>query len=142
MQNHMKTKLFFTLILLLAGISAMKAQYVNNVPISELDVDYVVLWSDNGPFLSSKITVRLDYGQGGRIPQIQDDRRRVISFNGMVSAINMMSRNGFELDRIMRDSKDSKDSNDYYYFKRRNLSSIGSTSSEGTVDYNSITHSK
>lgn len=135
----MKIKLFFTALLLLAGMSTMKAQYVNNVAISDLDADYVMLWSDTGPLLSSKITVRIDFGQGGRISQIQDERRKVISFNGMIAAINLMSRNGFELDRIVRDSKDA---NEYFYFKRRNLSKINSSSPEGTVDYDSTTHTR
>ncbi len=135
----MKIKLFFTALLLLAGLSSMKAQYVNNVAISDLDADYVMLWSDTGPLLSSKITVRIDFGQGGRISQIQDERRKVISFNGMIAAINLMSRNGFELDRIVRDSKDA---NEYFYFKRRNLSKINSSSPEGTVDYDSTTHTR
>ena len=127
----MKIKLFFAALLLFTGVSVSKAQYVNNVAIKDLDADYIVLWSDNGPLLSSKITVRLDYGQGGRTPQVQDDRRKVISFNGMVGAINMMSRNGFELDRIQRDTKGD---NDYYYFKRRNISGL-TYSYEDTTDY-------
>lgn len=135
----MKIKLFFTALLLLAGLTTMKAQYVNNVAISDLDADYVMLWSDTGPLLSSKITVRIDFGQGGRISQIQDERRKAISFNGMIAAINLMSRNGFELDRIIRDSKDA---NEYFYFKRRNLSKINSSSPEGTVDYDSTTHTR
>lgn len=117
----MKIKLLLSSLLLFAGMSLAKAQYVNNIAIKDLDADYIVIWSDNGPLLSSKITIRLDYGQGGRTPQVQDDRRKVISFNGMVAAINMMSKNGFELDRIQREPKGD---NEYYYFKRRNISSV------------------
>lgn len=126
----MKIKLFFAALLLFVGVSVSNAQYVNNDAIKDLDADYIVLWSDNGPLLSSKITVRLDYGQGGRTPQIQDDRRKVISFNGMVDAINMMSKSGFELDRIQRNTKGD---NDYYYFKRRNISGVA-YSYEDTTD--------
>lgn len=130
----MKIKLFFSALMLFVGISATKAQYVNNVAIKDLDADYIVIWSDNGPLLSSKITVRLDYGQGGRTPQIQNDRRKVISFNGMVAAINMMSKSGFELDRIHRDIKNE---NEYYFFKRRNISEVA-YSFEDTADYDYI----
>ncbi len=136
----MKRKLFFTAFLVFIAITSAKAQYVNNVAISDIDADYVMIWSDSGPLLSSKITVRIDYGQGGRIPQIQDDRRKVITFNGMIAAINMMSRSGFELDRILREPKGE---NDYYYFKRRNLSSsMGGYSSEGMVEYDPSTHTR
>ncbi len=111
-------------------MSSAKAQYANGVAISDLDADYVLIWSDNGPLLSSKITVRIDYGQGGRIPQIQDNRRKVITFNGMIAAINLMSKSGYELDRIYRDPKGE---NDYYYFKRRNISGMA-YSSESTIE--------
>ncbi len=135
----MKRKLFFTTLLVFIAMVSAKAQYVNNVAISDLDADYVMIWSDSGPLLSSKITIRIDYGQGGRISQIQDERRKVITFNGMVAAINMMSKSGFELDRIVRDSKEE---NDYYYFKRRNISTNGISHSEGTVDYDAISHTR
>lgn len=115
----------------------MQAQYVNEVPISELDADYVMIWSDLGPLLSSKITVRIDYGQGGRTPQITDEKRRVISFNGMIAAINMMSKSGFEIDRIIRDPKNDTD---YYYMKRRAIQNYSSSS--GAVDYDAGTHKR
>lgn len=136
----MKTKFLFIVLFLIGSLAAAHAQYVDNKPISELDADYVIIWSDSGPILSSKITVRIDYGQGGRVPQITDDRRRVVSFNGMIAAINMMSKNGYELDRIVRDPKNDTD---YYYMKRRDMQSTVSYSSPvGTVDYDADTHSR
>lgn len=137
----MKTKLFFIAFLLLGSIVGVKAQYIDSTPISDLDVDYLMIWSDKGPLLSSKITVRLDYGQGGRIGQISDDRRRVITFNSMITAINMMSKSGFEIDRIVRDSKSDTD---FYLMKRRNNYNRGAAYSDesqtGTVDYDATTH--
>lgn len=134
----MKMKILFMAFFLIGSLTTIKAQYVNNTSISELDADYVMIWSDSGPLLSSKITVRIDYGQGGRIPQITDDRRRVVSFNSMIAAINMMSKNGYELDRIVRDSKDA---NEYFYMKRRSGSYVDN-SSVGTVDYDANTHKR
>lgn len=133
----MKIKLIFLTAFLVGSLAAMQAQYVNEVPISELDADYVMIWSDLGPLLSSKITVRIDYGQGGRTPQITDEKRRVISFNGMIAAINMMSKSGFEIDRIIRDPKNDTD---YYYMKRRAIQNYSSSS--GTVDYDAGTHKR
>jgi hypothetical protein len=60
--------------------------------------------------------VRIDWGQGGRTPQITDDRRRVVSFNGMMDVINMLSKEGFELIQIVRDSKDETE---IFYLKRK-----------------------
>lgn len=135
----MKSKLFLLTLFILGSISLANAQYLNETPISDIDADYMRIWSDSGPLLSSKITVRVDYGQGGRTPQITDDRRRPISFNGMIAVLNMMSKEGFELVDIIRDSKDETE---IFYLKRRNPSLKGDTSGEDTVDYDSSVHSR
>jgi len=94
----------------------VNAQYVDQKKIGELDTDYIRVWSDSGPLLSSKITVRVDYGQGGRISQISDDRRRPISFDGMIAVLNLLSKEGFELIEVVRDSKDETE---IFYLKRK-----------------------
>ncbi|MFA7493204.1 MAG: hypothetical protein WCZ43_06805 [Proteiniphilum sp.] len=127
----MKVKLLLPVLFLLGSISLANAQYVNDKPISELDVDYLRIWSDSGPLLSSKITVRVDYGQGGRIPQITDNRRRVVSFNSMISVLNMLSKEGFELVEVVRDSKDETE---VFYLKRKKQATI---SSADTIEWGS-----
>lgn len=127
----MKVKLLLPVLFLLGSISLANAQYVNDKPISELDVDYLRIWSDSGPLLSSKITVRVDYGQGGRIPQITDNRRRVVSFNSMISVLNMLSKEGFELVEVVRDSKDETE---VFYLKRKKQATI---SSADTIEWSS-----
>ncbi|MDI9605327.1 MAG: hypothetical protein QM305_08430 [Bacteroidota bacterium] len=112
----MKQKFILIALLLLGGVSLANAQYVNQKRISELDTDYIRVWSDSGPLLSSKITVRVDYGQEGRVPQISDDRRRPISFNGMIAVLNLLSKEGFELIQVVRDSKDEVE---IFYLKRK-----------------------
>jgi len=127
----MKVKLLLPVLFLLGSISLANAQYVNDKPISELDVDYLRIWSDSGPLLSSKITVRVDYGQGGRIPQITDNRRRVVSFNSMISVLNMLSKEGFELVEVVRDSKDETE---VFYLKRKKQAIV---SSADTIEWSS-----
>ncbi len=105
----MKTKLFLLILFSIGCFSVTKAQYVNETLISEIEADYIRVWSDSGPLLSSRITVRMDWGQGGRTPQIADERRRPISFNGMIDALNLLSKEGFELVEIVRDSKDENE---------------------------------
>ncbi|MEA4918269.1 hypothetical protein [Proteiniphilum sp.] len=121
----MKIKFLLPLFFLLGSVSLANAQFVNEKRISELDADYIRVWSDSGPLLSSKITVRVDYGQGGRIPQITDNRRRVVSFNGMIAVLNMLSKEGFELIEVVRDSKDETE---IFYLKRKDNSKRISTS--------------
>ena len=55
----MKVKLLFLAIFLIGGISMASAQYVDQTPINQIDADYMRVWSDSGPLLSSKITVRV-----------------------------------------------------------------------------------
>ena len=56
--------------------------------------------------------------QGGRTPQFTDNRRRIVSFNGMMDVINMLSKEGFELIQIVRDSKDETE---IFYLKRKDI---------------------
>ena len=136
----MKTKIILMMLFIAGSVSMVRAQYVNETPIGSLDADYIRVWSDSGPLLSSKVTVRVDWGQGGRIPQITDDRRRVVSFNGMIAVLNMLSKEGFELMEIVRDAKDE---NEIFYLRRKEGFIPFSNGSEGgAVEYNPETHSR
>lgn len=136
----MKTKLFLLVLMVTGSITFARAQYVNEKPIRELDADYIRIWSDSGPLLSSKNTVRVDWGQGGRTPQITDNRRRVISFNGMIAVLNMLSKEGFELIEIVRDSKDETE---IFYLKRKErLIPYTDSNTGNAVEYDSRTHSR
>lgn len=130
----MKAKFFLLTLFVMGSISLASAQYLNEKPIRDLDADYIRIWSDSGPLLSSKITVRVDWGQGGRTPQITDNRRRVISFNGMIAVLNMLSKEGFELIEIVRDSKDETE---IFYLKRK-----GGFIQGNAIEYDSETHSR
>lgn len=136
----MKTRFFLLWLFVAGSISMAHAQYVNETPIGSLDADYIRIWSDSGPLLSSKITVRVDWGQGGRTPQITDDRRRAITFNGMIAVLNMLSKEGFELIEIVRDAKDE---NEIFYLKRKNGAvPLTDRGGKGAVEYDPETHSR
>ena len=136
----MKTRFFLMWLFVAGSISMAHAQYVNETPIGSLDADYIRIWSDSGPLLSSKVTVRVDWGQGGRIPQITDDRRRVVSFNGMIAVLNMLSKEGFELMEIVRDAKD--ESEIFYLRKKEGFTPFTESSNKGAVEYNPETHTR
>ncbi|HOO94512.1 MAG TPA: hypothetical protein PLH60_01525 [Proteiniphilum sp.] len=136
----MKTRFFLMLLFVAGSVSLARAQYVNETPIGSLDADYIRIWSDSGPLLSSKVTVRVDWGQGGRIPQITDDRRRVVSFNGMIAVLNMLSKEGFELMEIVRDAKEE---NEFFYLRRKEgFVPFSGDSEGGAVEYDPVTHSR
>ena len=123
------------MVLFVTGsISLVRAQYANEIPIGELDADYIRIWADSGPLLSAKITVRIDWGQGGRTPQITDDRRRVISFNGMIAVLNMLSKEGYELMEI---------ENEIFYLRRKEgFIPLRSSKDGSPVEYEPATHSR
>lgn len=136
----MKTKIILMMLFIAGSVSMVRAQYVNETPIGSLDADYIRVWSDSGPLLSSKVTVRVDWGQGGRTPQITDDRRRVVSFNGMIAVLNMLSKEGFELLEIVRDGKDE---NEIFYLRRKEgFIPYNSGNEKGAVEYDPETHSR
>jgi len=136
----MKTRIFLMMLFIAGSVSLARAQYVNETPIGSLDADYIRIWSDSGPLLSSKVTVRVDWGQGGRIPQITDDRRRVVSFNGMIAVLNMLSKEGFELMEIVRDAKEE---NEFFYLRRKEgFVPFSGDSEGGAVEYDPVTHSR
>ena len=136
----MKTRFFLMWLFVAGSISMAHAQYVNETPIGSLDADYIRIWSDSGPLLSSKVTVRVDWGQGGRTPQITDDRRRVVSFNGMIAVLNMFSKEGFELMEIVQDPKGE---NEIFYLRRKEgLIPYNSGNEKGAVEYDPETHSR
>ena len=136
----MKTRFFLMWLFVAGSISMAHAQYVNETPIGSLDADYIRIWSDSGPLLSSKVTVRVDWGQGGRTPQITDDRRRVVSFNGMIAVLNMLSKEGFELMEIVRDTKEE---NEIFYLRRKEgFIPFSGIKEEGAVEYIPETHSR
>ncbi|MBK5196347.1 MAG: hypothetical protein JJE08_10055, partial [Proteiniphilum sp.] len=56
----MKIKIFLLMLFAIGSITFANAQYVNETPIGALDAEYIRIWSDSGPLLSSKITVRVD----------------------------------------------------------------------------------
>lgn len=94
----MKSKL---LLLALFCVGAMSAQSVNDVPLKEIDVDYVQIVGTS-KMMSTKLNINLDFGQqtkffsSGKESQVKDENGKAVEFNSMIDALNFMSRNGFE----------------------------------------------
>ena len=72
--------------------------YVNNIHINNLDSKYIRIVGTS-KFLSTKIVVRLEFGQSG----LFTDKRitigkngKIFNFNSMVSAMNYMSKYGYK----------------------------------------------
>ena len=92
-------KIILLCLLVLTSI-ILNAQTVNDIPIKDIDVDYVLIVG-TAKFLSSKILVEIDFGQktvffSNKETIIKDEQGKALEFNSMIDALNFMSKNGFE----------------------------------------------
>ena len=113
-----KIALLFSIII----SSVSFAQTVNDVPIKDINVDYVQIIG-TGRGLSTKLNVRLDFGQDTKSfslkngLKIKDERGIAVKFNSMMDALNFMSSNGFDF-QFAYTSKENDDAI-YYILKKR-----------------------
>lgn len=111
------------LILSLIGFTSYSfAQTVNDVPLKDIDVDYVQIIG-TGRSLSTKVNVEIDFGQETKSisfkngTNIKDERGRNMKFNSMMDALNFMSANGFSF-QFAYTMNDEKDKAIYYILKK------------------------
>ena len=118
----MKRIVFTSIIACLAGVSGVFSQTVNNVPIKEIDVDYVEIIGTS-KLLSRKMTIELDFGQRnkaftGKDTKIKDKNGKLLAFNSMIDALNFMSKNGYEFVNAYVVTADDQ-SERHYVLKRK-----------------------
>lgn len=95
----MKKSVFFAALFFAAASSF--AQTVNDVPIKNIDVQYVDIVGTSR-ILSTKLTVDIDFGQENKLfssnkdTRIKDADGKNLIFNSMVDALNFMTKNGYE----------------------------------------------
>ena len=98
----MKITLIF-LLLALPGL--IFAQTVNNVNLSELDVEYIEVVPFRKPFNNKKVYLLIDYGQQIEIvafvrpesSKVKDENEQELVFNSNIDCLNFMSKFGYEL---------------------------------------------
>lgn len=94
-------KKILLLITLFSYAISLKAQTVNDIPIKDIDVEYVQIVGTSKLF-STKLTVQIDFGQrtkffsSGKETIVKDEEGKALDFNSMMDALNFMSKNGFE----------------------------------------------
>lgn len=97
----MKILIFCALLSATTLFHHARAQTINDVPLSDINVEYVEIVG-TGRILSSRVVVDLDFGQRqGWIPstkkmRIKDRDGRNLKFNSMIDALNFMRENGYE----------------------------------------------
>ena len=96
----MRKIIAITFCLFAFGLTNAYSQTVNNVPIEDIDVDYIQIVGTS-KMLSNKLTIRLDFGQENKLFSKKDnqvkgaDGKRIV-FNSMIDALNFFSKNGYE----------------------------------------------
>lgn len=93
-------KLLLSAVILACSLT-MKAQTVNDVPLKDIDVEYVQIVGTS-KLLSTKLTIEIDFGQktkffsSGKETIVKDFDGKAVDFNSMIDALNFMSKNGYE----------------------------------------------
>jgi hypothetical protein len=93
-------QLFFIILLSSAIIFKVKSQTVNDIPIKDINVEYMQIVGTS-QILSNKVTIELDFGQENKIfsskdTQVKDETGKLIKFNSMIDALNFFSKYGYD----------------------------------------------
>lgn len=104
-------------------VSLSFAQTVNDVPLKEIEVEYIQIIG-TGRALSTKVNIEIDFGQETKSisfkngTSIKDEKGRNIKFNSMMDALNFMSANGYAFQFAYTTNND-KDQAIYYILKKK-----------------------
>lgn len=96
----MKKILFVSILTLLGAVNA-DSQTVNDIPIRDIDVNYVQIVGTSR-LLSNKLTIEIDFGQENKLfssdkdTRVKDVNGKNMVFNSMIDALNFMTKNGYE----------------------------------------------
>jgi len=94
-------RFILALTLLLTLAFASQGQTVNDIPIKDIDVDYIQIVGNSSGF-SKKVSIEVDFGQETKAfssrgdHSIKDENGKVMKFNSMIDALNFFSQNGFD----------------------------------------------
>ena len=93
-------KLFLIAAITFIGLQESYSQTINDIPFSKIDVEYVQIMGVN-KFMSSKLSITLDFGQHTKLfgindVWVKDENGDKIEFNSMVDALNFMGKNGYD----------------------------------------------
>jgi len=114
----------FVLVLLFLVAVQGSAQTINDVPLKDIDVEYIEIVGTEELF-STKLTIQLDFGQENKAwtdkeYQVKNAEGKKIKFNSMIDALNFLSKNGYEL--IMPFAVTASNKSTYHYLLRRKKS--------------------
>lgn len=115
-------KHLFYFVFLLTLCPKANAQTVNDIPIKDIDVEYVQIVGTSR-FLSNKLTIEIDFGQENKLfssdkdTRVKDAAGKNMIFNSMIDALNFMTKNGFEF--VQAYAITTSNQNVYHYLLRK-----------------------
>jgi hypothetical protein len=115
-------KLLFTISIGLFCLIDIYSQTVNDVPIKDIDVDYVEIVGTSR-VLSNKLSIEMDFGQENKLfssdkdTRVKDVNGRNMIFNSMIDALNFMIKNGYEF--VQAYAFAASNQNVYHYLLRK-----------------------
>lgn len=97
------------------------AQTVDNVPLDSIQTQYIQIVGVQ-KFLSTKVTVHIEFGQHNKVfsnkdTELRDEEGNRIVFNSMIDALNFMNENGYEFVQAYAITYGSQ--NVYHYIMRK-----------------------
>lgn len=118
----MKSHFLSIAVCLCISISAF-SQTVNDIPVKDIDVDYVQIVGTSKLF-SNKVSIEIDFGQENKFfssdkdTRVKDADGKNMIFNSMIDALNFMTKNGYEF--VQAYAFATNNQNVYHYLLRKN----------------------
>ena len=116
-------KILIILLSLTSGLTSISAQTVNNLKIEDIPARYVDLVSTAGFFKPFKVTTYLDYGQIGKMKEIDKGHiigkdGKLVKFNGVMGVLNFFEKKGY---RYISQNVISDGNSSVYHYLLENL---------------------
>ncbi|MDB5250841.1 MAG: hypothetical protein JWP27_10 [Flaviaesturariibacter sp.] len=118
-------KIILTACFNLLLVAVAHSQTVNDIPIKNIDVDYVQIVGTSR-VLSNKLTIEIDFGQENKLfssdkdTRIKDVNGKNMIFNSMIDALNFMTKNGYDFVQAYAITVNNQ--NVYHYMLRKKKS--------------------
>ncbi|PKR80451.1 hypothetical protein CW751_09875 [Brumimicrobium salinarum] len=113
-------KKLITICILAFAITTAQSQTVNDVPLNEIDVEYIQIVGTSKLF-KNEVTIQIDFGQENKFfrdnTRVKDENGKLLSFNSMIDALNFMSHNGYEF--VQAYALTIGNQNVYHYLMRK-----------------------
>ena len=125
-KNQIMKKSIFLLCFCFVLLLNARSQTVNDVPIKDIDVEYVEIVGTSR-VLSSKLTIEIDFGQENKLfssdkdTRVKDVNGRNMIFNSMIDALNFMTKNGYEFVQAYAVTKSDQMVYHYLLRKKKNV---------------------